>query len=136
LALAWHKFRFVTTADYYGLAKNPLRYAFFTNEWTIFQFFVTADYAGFAKNPLRYAFFIKHYGSDIIVGHLLAHTTPAPTRKCPEIPLPNIYAKPAPTSFHAGCTGNRSVESPSIYYSMRQPPPMLFFTQKYYFKFI
>jgi len=48
LALAWRKFRFVATADYYGLAKNPLRYAFFTNEWSIFQFCITADYADVA----------------------------------------------------------------------------------------
>jgi hypothetical protein len=48
LALAWRKFRFVATADYYGLAKNLQRDAFFTNEWTIFQFFVTADYTDVA----------------------------------------------------------------------------------------
>jgi hypothetical protein len=47
----------------------------------------------------------------------------SPQSNAPLSPLLNTYAKTPPTSFHAGCAGNRSVESPSACHRMRRTPP-------------
>ena len=47
----------------------------------------------------------------------------SPQSNAPLSPLLNTYAKTPPTSFRAGCAGNRSMESPSACHRMRHTPP-------------
>ena len=86
----------------------------------------------FAKKHCLFLFLVRHATNQRTRSLQLL-----PESNASLSPLLNTYAKTLPTSFHAGCAGNRSVESPSACHSMRRhPSPLLFFTQKYYFKFV